>query len=89
MRGIGAVIITAFVALLLFGVFAPAALEPIGQFVVNNPTVQNSAIDAQGIWDGLRRVVFIWAPLFVLASSVVFAVRWYLNRERLVGRAGR
>jgi len=87
MRGIGVMIITAFTSLLLFGVFAPAALEPIGQFVVSNPTVQASAIDAQGMWNGLRRVVFIWAPLFVLGAGVVWAVRYYLQRERLVGRA--
>lgn len=86
MRGIGVMIITGFVSLLLFGVFAPAALEPIGQFVVSNPTVQASPIDAQGMWNGLRRVVFIWAPLFVLGSGVIWAVRYYLQRERLVGR---
>lgn len=86
MRGIGVMIITGFISLLLFGVFAPAALEPIGQFVVNNPTVQNSPIDAQGMWDGLRRVIFIWGPLFVLGAGVVWAVRYYLQRERLVGR---
>jgi len=87
MRGIGVVIITAFTALLLFGVFAPAALEPIGQYVVNDPTVQASPIDAAGMWDGLRRVIFIWAPLFVLGAGVIWAVRYYLQRERLVGRA--
>lgn len=86
MRGIGVVIITGFISLLLFGVFAPAALEPIGQFVVSNEVVQDSTIDAQGMWDGLRRVIFIWAPLFVLGSGVVWAVRYYLQRERLVGR---
>jgi len=87
MKGIGVMIITAFTSLLLFGVFAPAALEPIGHFVVSNPTVQASPIDAQGMWNGLRRVVFIWAPLFVLGAGVVWAVRFYLQRERLVGRA--
>lgn len=86
MRGIGVVIITGFISLLLFGVFAPAALEPIGQFVVSNEVVQDSTIDAQGMWNGLRRVIFIWAPLFVLGSGVVWAVRYYLQRERLVGR---
>lgn len=86
MRGIAAVIVTGFIALLLFGVFVPAVVEPIGEFVVNDPTVQESPVDASGMWNGLGNVLFVWAPLLVLSSSLVWAVRWYLNRERIVGR---
>jgi uncharacterized membrane protein YjgN (DUF898 family) len=86
MRGIATVIIVGFVSILLFGVFAPAAVEPIGEFVVNDPTVQDSEIDAKGFQQNLYSVLFVWAPLLVLASGVVFAVRWYLKRERITGR---
>lgn len=86
MRGIATVIIVGFISILLFGVFAPAAIEPIGEFVVNDPTVQDSAIDADGFQQDLYSVLFVWAPLLVLASGVVFAVRWYLRRERITGR---
>lgn len=86
MRGIATVIMVGFISILLFGVFAPAAVEPIGDFVVNDPTVQDSEIDADGFQQNLYSVLFVWAPLLVLASAVVFAVRWYLKRERITGR---
>lgn len=86
MRGIATVIMVGFISILLFGVFAPAAVEPIGDFVVNDPTVQDSEIDADGFQQNLYSVLFVWAPLLVLASGVVFAVRWYLKRERITGR---
>jgi uncharacterized membrane protein YjgN (DUF898 family) len=86
MRGIVTVIIVGFISILLFGVFAPAAVEPIGEFVVNDPTVQDSEIDAKSFQQNLYSVLFVWAPLLVLASGVVFAVRWYLKRERITGR---
>lgn len=86
MRGIATVIMVGFISILLFGVFAPAAVEPIGEFVVDDPTVQDSEIDAEGFQQNLYSVLFVWAPLLVLASGVVFAVRWYLKRERITGR---
>lgn len=86
MRGIATVIMVGFISILLFGVFAPAAVEPIGEFVVDDPTVQDSEIDADGFQQNLYSVLFVWAPLLVLASGVVFAVRWYLKRERITGR---
>lgn len=86
MKGIATVIIVGFISILLFGVFAPAAVEPIGEFVVNDPTVQDSEIDAKSFQQNLYSVLFVWAPLLVLASGVVFAVRWYLKRERITGR---
>jgi len=86
MRGIAKVILTTFTALLLFGILAPALLEPIAQFVTSDPTVQQSSIDAQGIADGLKKTILVWGPLLVIGSSIVFAVRWYLNRERFTGR---
>lgn len=86
MRGIFAVLITIFVSALLFGVFAPAALEPIGQAVTSYEAVQNSPIDAKGLFGSLKNVLLIYAPIITIGASIVFAVRYYLNRERIVAR---
>jgi hypothetical protein len=85
MRGIAVVLTTIFVSALLFGVFAPAILEPIGQAVTGFQTVQNSQIDAAGLFDGLKNVLLIWAPILTIGASIVFGVRYYLKRERFVG----
>jgi len=82
MRGIATVISVGFIGLLLFGIVAPAVLEPIAQFVVSDPAVQNSAIDGQGFANGILSSVLKWSVLFVLAASVASAVVWYLRRER-------
>lgn len=87
MRGMIAVIMTAFTAMILFGIFAPAVLEPIAEVVVGDEAVQQASyIDAAGVRDGLFNTIFKWSVLFVLGSSVVFGVRWYLRREALTGR---
>lgn len=89
MRGIAAVIVTIFLSALLFGIFAPAILEPIGDFVTASTVVQNSRFDAAGLFNDLKQVILIWAPILTIGGSVVFAVRYYLNRERFVGRVRR
>lgn len=86
MRGIAMVLVTIFVSALLFGILAPSLLEPIGKAVTGYTTVQNSPIDAAGLFDGLKNVILIWSPIIVIGGSVVFAVRYYLNRERFVAR---
>jgi len=85
MRGIVTVIITGFMALLVFGIFAPAVLEPIADVVSNDAVVQQHAVDGEGMADRLLTVVLVWGPLLFIGASVVFAVRWYLRRTR-VGR---
>jgi len=87
MRGMIAVIMTSFVSIILFGLFAPAVLEPVAEVVVNNEVVQSASyIDIESFRDGLFNTIFKWSVLFVLGASVVFGVRWYLRRERLTGR---
>lgn len=82
MRGIATVIAVGFVSVLLFGIFAPAALEPLAEMVVQDDAVQDSALDHQGFVDGLLNSLLVWAPLLVLFSGVVSAVVWYFRRER-------
>ena len=89
MRGIVTVIVVGFDALLLFGVFAPALLEPVAEVVVNNEAVANSETFGEtstSVRDGLFSTIFLWGPLMTLGAAVVFAVRWYLRREQITGR---
>jgi len=76
MRGIAIVLTTIFMSALLFGIFAPAILEPIGQAVTGFETVQNSQIDAAGLFDGLKNVLLIWAPILTSGASIVFGIRY-------------
>jgi len=89
MRGIAGVLVTIFISALLFGILAPAVLEPIGEFVVNYPGIAGSKIDAAGLFDGLKNVILLWAPIITIGGSIIFAVRYYLNRERFVARGRR
>jgi hypothetical protein len=86
MRGIGTVIFVGFVSMLLFGVLAPAILEPIVDVVINDPAVQNAPIDGAGIADDMLSSVLVWAPLLVLGAGVVSAVVWYFRKERATRR---
>lgn len=86
MRGIATVISVGFISMLLFGIFAPSALEPIAEMVIQDEAVQDSVIDEQGFVDGLLRSLLVWAPLFVLGSAVVSAVVYYFRRERRAAR---
>jgi len=89
MRGIAAIIVTIFTSALVFGVFAPSILEPIGKAVTGFSAVQNSTIDAAGLFNGLKQVILLWSPILLIGSSIVFAIRYYLNRERFVQRGRR
>lgn len=82
MRGIGTVIFVGFVSVLLFGLIAPAILEPIVEVVVSDPAVQNGPVDGVSIADRMLSSILVWAPLFVLGTGVVSAVVWYFRRER-------
>ena len=88
MRGIITVIVTGFMAMLVFGIFAPAVLEPIVDVVANDPVVDDHAVDGAGMGDRLLTVILVWGPLLFIAAALVWAVRWYLRREQ-VGRTMR
>jgi len=88
MRGVGTVIAVAFFSILLFGIVAPAVVEPMAQFVLGySPIIESQlGIDMTAYTDNMYSVVFLWAPLIVLGSAVVSAVVWYLRRERVARR---
>ena len=82
MRGIATVIAVGFMSILAFGIFAPSALEPIAEVVLQDEAVQNSVVDEQSFVDSLLNSLLVWAPLLVLVAGVVSGAVWYLRRER-------
>jgi hypothetical protein len=85
MRGIGTVIFVAFVSIILFGVIAPAVVEPVAQvFVEQMPA--GTGIDAQTYADRMLTSVLVWAPLITLGVGVASAVVYYLRREQRATR---
>ena len=86
MRGLATVIFVGFVSIILFGLIAPALLEPNVYVVINDPAVQSSSVDGTGIADNMLSTLLVWAPLFVLSSGVVSAVVWYFRKERATRR---
>lgn len=86
MRGIGTVIVVGFVSMVLFGIVGPAIVEPVvDMFLGYSPSLAGIGIDAQGYTDNMLSVLFLWAPLIVMAAGVVSAVVWYTRRERVAG----
>ena len=85
MRGIATVIIVGFTSIAMFGIFAPAVLEPLAETVLQNQAVQSSPVDASGFVNGLLRTVLMWGPVITIGAAVASAVVYYLRRER-VGR---
>jgi hypothetical protein len=85
MRGIGTVIFVAFVSIILFGVIAPAVVEPVAQvFVEQMPA--GTGIDASTYADRMLTSVLVWAPLITLGVGVASAVVYYLRREQRATR---
>jgi hypothetical protein len=85
MRGIGTVIFVAFVSIILFGVVAPAVVEPVAQvFVEQMPS--GTGINAQEYADRMLTSVLVWAPLLTLAVGVASAVVYYFRREQRATR---
>jgi len=85
MRGIGTVIFVAFVSIILFGVVAPAVVEPVAEvFVEQMPS--GTGIDASTYADRMLTSVLVWAPLLTLGLGVASAVVYYFRREQRATR---
>jgi len=85
MRGIGTVVFVGFVSIILFGIVAPAILEPVAEVFLNNAAVQASSFGADYV-DSMLRSILVWSPLIVLGSGVASAIVFYFRRERRTGR---
>jgi len=85
MRGIGTVIFVGFISIILFGVVAPAVVEPVAEvFVQQMPS--GTGIDAQTYADRMLTSVLVWAPLITLGLGVASAVVYYFRREQRATR---
>jgi hypothetical protein len=85
MRGIGTVIFVGFISIILFGVVAPAVVEPVAEvFVAQMPS--GTGIDAQTYADRMLTSVLVWAPLITLGLGVASAVVYYFRREQRATR---
>jgi len=82
MRGIATVIVVGFISIILFGLVAPAIVEPIVEVFLGSAAVQSSPIDAEAYADSMLTSLLVWAPLIVLGSGVASAFVWYIRRER-------
>lgn len=89
MRGIGTVILVGFVSMILFGLLAPALLEPLVEVVINDQAVNDHVVDGTGFADALLNSILLWAPLIVLGSAVASGIVWYFRRERTARRVRR
>lgn len=85
MRGLATIIFVGFVSILLFGIVAPAILEPVAQVFLNSEAIQSSTFGADYV-DSMLRSILVWAPLIVLGSGVASAVVYYFRKERRAGR---
>jgi len=81
MRGIATVLVVGFVSIILFGVVAPAVIEPVAEVFVQQMPAE-SGIDATEYADRMLTSVLVWAPLITLGAGVASAVVFYLRRER-------
>lgn len=80
MRAVIVLIIVIF-SLAMVQLFASAAVEPVGEEVKEwVPESYHSVIN--DVYD----VVFKWSILIFGGGMMVWALRWYIRRERFVGR---
>lgn len=82
MRGIATVLLVAFF-MVAYMVAAPAAVEGVGEFVKDQPVLEQSDID---VIDSMYDSLFMWIPLVVLFGMPVWAIVWYIRKQVIIGR---
>lgn len=83
MRAVATVIMIALLMIAYFLVGIPA-IEGIGEPVKEYDSV-DAEFDGSGIIDNIYQSVFLWVPLIFLGGMMIWAVLWYLQRERFAG----
>ena len=78
------VLLVVFSMVMYFMVGIPA-IEGVGENVKQYDSIDES-FDGSGIIDRIYKAVFMWVPLVFVGGMGVWAVAWYLNRERFSGR---
>lgn len=80
MRAVVVLVVVLF-SLAMVQLFASAAVEPVGEEVKDwVPDKYDSTINS--VYDA----VFKWSILIFGGGMMVWALRWYIRRERFVGR---
>jgi ABC-type sulfate transport system permease subunit len=88
MRGAIVAIITIFVALIAMFV-AGASVEPLGEHVKQYDSIDDGSLEGTQVINDTYKVVFQWAPMILIFGiSGVWAIAWYIRRERFRGRGG-
>ena len=85
MRGVVTVFVVV-VALVAFVLFAPAAIEGVGENVKDHLPDTETGSMGEGVIDNLYTSIFVYIPLVMLFGFGVWAVTWYLRRQRTIGR---
>lgn len=82
MRGIAVVVTVTFGIIIVMMVAGPV-LEPVNDVVGDNDAVEKQGWDSIG--DRTVSVIMRYVPMIAIAGVLVWALRWYLRRERLSG----
>lgn len=84
-RAVVVLIISVFIVLLglMVGI---AAIEPVADAVTQFDSIDNGPLEGTSVIDDVQTTVFEYMPLIVIAGLTLWAFRWYLRRERFVGR---
>lgn len=80
MRGVvDAIFVTVF--LVGYTIFAPAAIEGVGEAVIDTGTLDASQV---AIVESFYRSLFIQVPLVAFFGVIGFAAAWYLRRQATI-----
>lgn len=84
MRGVVVVLITIFVAATAIFV-AGAAVEPLGEHIKGYDSIDEGPLSGTSVIDTTYDVVFVYAPMIIVFGMLIWAVAWYVRKERFVG----
>lgn len=80
MRAVVVVLVVLF-TLGIFQFIAASSVEPVGEAL--EPHIPEKY---DGVIDSIYAVVFKWSVLIFGGGILVWGVRWYIRKERFVGR---
>lgn len=85
MRAIAVVFTTVFLAIIMF-VVVGAAVEPLGESFKQFDEIDNGELEGTSVINSTYFILFVAGPMTLIAGIGVWAVAWYLRRERFTGR---
>jgi len=82
MRGVVDVFLVA-ASLVAFTIIAPAAIEGVGEFVINTGSLSSAQVETVR---SFYEAIFVQIPLVAFFGTVAFAVAWYLRQQSTITR---